>query len=102
MGAGSALETSPDGQGQLGKAWLGGTSPGGRIWPLRDFGGGVPRLGVESELQLPVYATATATWDLSHVCNLCHRSWQRWIPNSLSEGRDRTCVLMDTSWVLYL
>ena len=32
----------------------------------------VPRLGVESELQLPAYATATATWDLSHVCNLHH------------------------------
>ena len=25
----------------------------------------VPRLGVESELQLPAYTTATATWDLS-------------------------------------
>ena len=27
----------------------------------------VPRLGAESELQLPTYATATATPDLSHV-----------------------------------
>ena len=27
----------------------------------------VPRLGVESKLQLPAYTTATATWDLSHV-----------------------------------
>ena len=27
----------------------------------------VPRLGVESELQLPAYPTATATWDPSHV-----------------------------------
>ena len=34
----------------------------------------VPRLGVQSELQLPVYTTATATWDLSHVCNLHHSS----------------------------
>ena len=25
----------------------------------------VPRLGVDSELQLPAYTTATATWDLS-------------------------------------
>ena len=33
----------------------------------------VPRLGVESELQLSACATATATPDLSHVCNL-HRS----------------------------
>ena len=30
----------------------------------------VPRLGVESELQLPAYAIATATQDPSHVCNL--------------------------------
>ena len=30
----------------------------------------VPRIGVESGLQLPAYATATATWDLSQVCNL--------------------------------
>ena len=28
----------------------------------------VPMLGVESELQLPAYATATGTWDPSHVC----------------------------------
>ena len=32
----------------------------------------VPRLGVESELQLPAYTTATATPDPSHVCNLHH------------------------------
>ena len=30
----------------------------------------VPRLGVESELQLPAYATATATQNPSHVCDL--------------------------------
>ena len=32
----------------------------------------VPRLGVESELQLPAYAIATAMPDLSHVCDLHH------------------------------
>ena len=32
----------------------------------------VPRLGVESELPLPAYTTATATWDQSHVCDLYH------------------------------
>ena len=32
----------------------------------------VPRLGVESELQLPAYTTAVATRDLSHICNLGH------------------------------
>ena len=35
----------------------------------------VPRLGVESELQLLVYITAIATRDLSHMCGLYHSSW---------------------------
>ena len=34
----------------------------------------VPRLGVEWELQLPPYTTATATPDLGHVCDLLHSS----------------------------
>ena len=29
-----------------------------------------PRLGVELELQLSAYATATVTPDLSHICDL--------------------------------
>ena len=58
-----------------------------------------PRLGVESELQLLAYATATATWDPSHICDLHHSSWQRWILNPLSKAGDQTCVLMDTSRV---
>ena len=41
----------------------------------------VPRLGVESELQLLAYSTATATWDLSHIWDLHHSSWQRQILN---------------------
>ena len=53
----------------------------------------VPRLGVESELQLLAYATATAAPDLSCVCDLHHSSWQRWILNPRSEARDRTCNL---------
>ena len=36
----------------------------------------VPRLGVESELQLPAYTTATATPDPSHVCDLHNSSRQ--------------------------
>ena len=35
----------------------------------------VPRLGIESELQLLAYATATAMSELSHVCDLRHSSW---------------------------
>ena len=57
------------------------------------------RLGVELELQLPAYTTAAAiaTQDPSHVCNLCHGSWQREIFNPLNTARDQTRVLMDTS-----
>ena len=50
----------------------------------------VPRLGGKLELQLLAYATATATPDLSHVCDLHHSSWQRWILNVLSKARDQT------------
>ena len=48
----------------------------------------VPRLGVESELQLPAHATATTMPDQSRACNLHHSSWQRWIPDALSLARD--------------
>ena len=48
----------------------------------------VCRLGVEWELQLPAYATATATPDLSHVCDLHHGSGQHQIFNPLIEARD--------------
>ena len=44
-----------------------------------------PSLGGELELHLPAYTTASATPD----------------PYPLSEARDQTCVLMDTSWVCY-
>ena len=43
----------------------------------------VPRLGVKSELQLLAYTTATAIWDLSHVCDLPHSSWKHQILNPL-------------------
>ena len=46
----------------------------------------VPRPGVQSELQLPAYATAPATWYLSHICVLCLSLWQCGIRNSLSEA----------------
>ena len=59
----------------------------------------VPRLGVKSELEPPAYTTGTAAQDLSRVCNLHHSSWQCWILNPLSEARDRTCVLMDSSQI---
>ena len=62
----------------------------------------VPQLGVESELQLPAYTTATANQDLSCICDLHHSSQQCWIINPLSEARDRTLILLDTSWVSLL
>ena len=58
----------------------------------------VPRLGVESELQLLTYTTATVMQDLSRICDLQHRSWKHWILNPLSEARDRAHILVDTSW----
>ena len=48
----------------------------------------VLRLGVESDLQLLAYTTATATWDPSHVCSLHHSSQQHRILNPLGEARD--------------
>ena len=54
----------------------------------------VPRLGVESELQLPAYITATATQDLSQVFDLYHSSWECQILDPLSEARDQTHNLM--------
>ena len=61
----------------------------------------VPRLGIESELQLRVYTIATATPDLSCVCDLQHSSWQHQIRHSLSEARDHTRILMGTSLFRY-
>ena len=60
----------------------------------------VPELGVKLELQLVAYTTATAMWDPSLVCDLHHSSWKCLILNPLSEARDQTHVLIDTSRVL--
>ena len=46
----------------------------------------IPRLRVESELQLPAYTTAGP--DLSSICDLDHSSWQHWILNPLIKARD--------------
>ena len=39
--------------------------------------------------------------DPSRGCDLHHSSWQYWILNTLSEARDQTQDLVDTSWVHY-
>ena len=59
----------------------------------------VPRLEVQSELQLPGYTTATAMRNLSCTCNLYHSSPQCWILNLLSQAKDWTCIFMDTSQI---
>ena len=61
----------------------------------------VPKPGVESELQLPAYTTATETWDPSLVCDLHHSSRQCQILNPLSEARDRTHILTDPSQIRF-
>ena len=57
----------------------------------------VPRLGVESELQLLAYTTAAATPDLSCICDLPMSSQQHRILNPLSEAKGWTRILMGTS-----
>ena len=47
----------------------------------------VPGLGIELELQLPAYTTATAILDLSHIYDLCHTLRQCHILNPLSKVR---------------
>ena len=63
-----------------------------QVWHME-----VPRIGVESELLLLAYTTATSTRDRSHICDLHHISEQCWILNPLSETRDRTHILVDAS-----
>ena len=62
----------------------------------------VPRLGVKWELQLLAYTTVTAMPELSHICDLYHSSWQFQILNPLSEDRNQSHILMDTSQVCNL
>ena len=57
----------------------------------------VPGLGVESQLQLPAYTTAVATPDLSCICDLHHSLWQCQILNAMSEARDQTHSLTETT-----
>ena len=69
---------------------------GPHLWHME-----VLRLAAESKLQLLAYAIATATWDLSGVCDLHHSSQQCQILNPLSEARSRTHILMGNSRAHY-
>ena len=59
----------------------------------------IPRIGVESELQLLAYTTATVMQDPSHVCDLHLSSWQHQILYRLREAKDQTHVLVVTSQI---
>ena len=54
----------------------------------------VPRLGVQSELQLMAYTTATAKQDLSHVCDTAHSN-ARSLAHRTSPGMEPA-----SSWLL--
>ena len=56
----------------------------------------IPRLGVKLDLHLLAYTTATATQDLSCICNLYHSSQQHQIAHPLSEAR----IEPTSSWIL--
>ena len=61
----------------------------------------VPRLGIQSEMQLLAYTIAAATWGPSHICDLHCSSWQCQNLNPLSRARDQTYILMNTSQAPY-
>ena len=64
---------------------------GPHLWQME-----VLRTRVESELQLLVYTLAMATLDPNCICDLHHNRQQGRILTTLSEARDRTCILRDS------
>ena len=58
----------------------------------------VPRLGVESELQLQAYATAMATPDSSLIYDLSQSTQQLQILNPPRKAKDSTRISTDTTW----
>ena len=57
----------------------------------------VPSLGVRWELQLPVSTSAMAPLDPSSTCDLCSSLGPCRSPNPLTEARDRTRILTETT-----
>ena len=67
---------------------------GFHVWHMK-----VPKLRVESELQLPAYTTATTRQDLSHTRELQDSSQQRQILNPL---RSRPGTEHESSWTCWV
>ena len=61
----------------------------------------VPGLGVTLKLQLLAYAAATAMLDPSHICNLCHSLWQRWILDPQERPGMEAASSQTLGWVLH-
>ena len=61
----------------------------------------VPRLGVKLELQLLASVSATAVQGSKPHLPLTTQLMAMPVLNPLSEARDGTHILMDTSWVCY-
>ena len=61
----------------------------------------VPRLGGRiGAIAASLYHSHGNVGSKPHLQPIPH-SWQRWIPNPLSEARDQLCILMDTSWICF-
>ena len=64
----------------------------------------VPRLGIWNRAAAEAYTTATATTDLSHICDLQHSSWQRakflthWVRPGIKPTSSRILVRFLTHW----
>ena len=61
----------------------------------------IPWLGVESDLQLPAYATDTAMPDPSRIWDLHCSSGQHQVLNPVSKARDQTQILRDINQVKF-
>ena len=76
------------------------------FWTFRAYGGiwrfpqhmEFPSAYGGSQARGPIGA-ATARLYQSRICDLHHSSQQCQILNPLSQARDQTCVLVDSSWV---
>ena len=55
-----------------------------------------PGQGLNWSSSYLAYATAIATLDPSHICDLHWSLWEHQILDPLHEARDGTCILMDT------